>query len=120
VELFEKAGIGKKDIDNGLLILVAPNERKYRIEVGFGLEGLIPDIEARQIGVKILEPYFKQDRFGEGLTEALIVIGGFITNNEEVISKYKSTYATRRRSGNTFSSIVNIIFILFVLSSFFF
>src|SRR3989338_777496 len=34
VELFKKAGIGKKDINNGLLILVAPNEHKYRIEVG--------------------------------------------------------------------------------------
>ncbi len=39
VKLFEQAGIGKKDKDNGLLILVAKEEREYRFEVGYGLEG---------------------------------------------------------------------------------
>jgi len=118
VELFEEAGIGKKDLDNGLLILVAPNERRYRIEVGLGLEGLIPDIEARQIGVKVLEPFFKEGLFGEGLLESLKVINGFVTNNEEVISQYRSVYVSRRR-GSGFSSIFSLIFYLFVISSVF-
>jgi len=119
VELFEEAGIGKKDLDNGLLILVAPNERRYRIEVGFGLEGTIPDIEARQIGVRVLEPFFKQGKFGEGLFEALKVINGFVTNNEEVISKYKAVYAVRRGSGFGLSNITYLIFMFFVFSSVF-
>ncbi|HDJ37965.1 MAG TPA: TPM domain-containing protein, partial [Methanosarcinales archaeon] len=41
VKLFEEAGIGKKDKDNGLLILVAKQEQEYRFEVGYGLEGVI-------------------------------------------------------------------------------
>jgi len=77
VELFEKAGIGKKDIDNGLLILIAPNERRYRIEVGFGLEGTITDLDSRQIGVKALEPFFKNGEFGKGLIQATLVINEF-------------------------------------------
>jgi len=46
VELFEQVGIGKKDLNNGLLILVAEQERKMRIEVGYGLEGIITDTKA--------------------------------------------------------------------------
>ena len=71
VELFEKAGIGKKDIDNGLLILIAPTERVYRIEVGFGLEGIITDLDSRQIGVKTLEPFFKRENLVKGLYKQL-------------------------------------------------
>jgi uncharacterized protein len=40
VQLFEEWGIGQKGKDNGVLLLVAPNEKKVRIEVGYGLEGL--------------------------------------------------------------------------------
>jgi len=87
VELFEEAGIGKKDIDNGLLILIAPTERLYRIEVGFGLEGTITDLDSRQIGVKTLEPFFKNGEFGKGLVQATLIINEFVTDNEEV---YKS------------------------------
>ena len=52
VELFENWGIGKKDGDNGLLILIAPTERKYRIEVGYGLEEVITDSIAGNIAKK--------------------------------------------------------------------
>ena len=109
VELFEKAGIGKKDIDNGLLILIAPTERLYRIEVGFGLEGTITDLDSRQIGVKALEPFFKNGEFGKGLVQATLIINEFVANNEEVVSQFRATYRNRR-SGSGFSSIMYFIF----------
>ena len=111
VELFEKAGIGKKDIDNGLLILIAPNERRYRIEVGFGLEGTITDLDSRQIGVKALEPFFKNGEFGKGLIQATLIINEFVTDNEEVVSQFRATYRNRR-SGSGFSSIMYFIFFI--------
>ena len=116
VELFEKAGIGKKDIDNGLLILIAPTERVYRIEVGFGLEGIITDLDSRQIGVKTLEPFFQKGEFGKGLIQATLIINEFVANNEEVISKFRATY--KKRSSFGFGNLIYLIFfIMFIASS---
>ena len=47
--LFEAWGVGQADKDNGVLVLVAPTEREMRIEVGYGLEGVLPDGLAGQI-----------------------------------------------------------------------
>ncbi|KAF0184381.1 MAG: hypothetical protein FD163_1955 [Hyphomonadaceae bacterium] len=52
-------GIGQKDQDNGILLIVAPNERKVRIEVGYGLEGVMPDILANQVIQGAIIPKFR-------------------------------------------------------------
>src|SRR5512143_2646227 len=52
--------LGRKGIDDGVLFLVAKNDRKMRIEVGRGLEGAIPDVIAKRIGSDIVAPYFRQ------------------------------------------------------------
>ena len=67
VNLFQKWGIGKKGEDRGVLILVALKERKLRIEVGYGLEGIITDAKAGMIRDQALVPYLKKDGFGAGL-----------------------------------------------------
>jgi len=56
VKLFEKWGVGKKGKDNGVLLVVAVKDRTMRIEVGYGLEGAIPD--ARKPGTSELFPWF--------------------------------------------------------------
>jgi uncharacterized protein len=63
-------GIGSKKTNNGVVILVALEERKIKIEVGKGLEGAIPDITAVQIGDKIIKPAFKTGAYYKGLDEA--------------------------------------------------
>ena len=88
VKLFEQAGIGKKDKDNGLLILVAKQEQEYRFEVGYGLEGTITDSMKVNIGDRIIVPNFKNEEYGKGIYEAMLVIEGLLQGNEEVISKY--------------------------------
>ncbi|MDP3917207.1 MAG: TPM domain-containing protein [Nanoarchaeota archaeon] len=108
-QLFEKYKIGKSDIDNGLLILVAMDERVYRVEVGYGLEGLIPDASKVALGTRILEPNFKQDEFGKGIYEMLLAVQGILNGEEEVISKYSSTYQSSR---NTLLTWVYLFFIL--------
>src|SRR3990170_4938034 len=67
VKLFEQAGIGKKDKDNGLLILVAKNEREYDFEVAYGLEGTITDSMKVNIGDRILLPNFRNGEYGKGI-----------------------------------------------------
>ena len=65
-KLFRKLGIGDKEKNNGVLILVAKNDHKARIEVGYGLEGAIPDGKAGRI-LKSMLNEFKKDKYDEGI-----------------------------------------------------
>lgn len=69
-DVFNAIKIGTKDIDNGLLILVAKNDRKMRIEVGRGLEGQITDLMAGRIIRNIMSPAFRDNLFYLGLSRA--------------------------------------------------
>lgn len=65
-------GIGKADKDNGVLVLVAMQEREWRIEVGYGLEGYITDVESYRIAEEQLVPRFQEGLYGEGLAYTVI------------------------------------------------
>jgi uncharacterized protein len=76
--LFERWGIGLKGRDNGVLLLAALQERKARIEVGYGLEGVIPDGRAGRILDEHVIPRFREGRYGEGLAAGGTAIAGLI------------------------------------------
>ncbi|MCD4668838.1 MAG: TPM domain-containing protein [Actinomycetia bacterium] len=84
VKLFEKWGIGKADKDNGLLILVSLMDRKVRIEVGYGLEGIITDLEAGRIIDEIIVPNFKNEDYSRGIYNAVVTISNQIYGEEEL------------------------------------
>ena len=65
--LFKEWGIGQEKRDNGVLILVAPNERDVRIEVGYGLEGILPDGLAGQVLRDDILPRFKDNDYPGGI-----------------------------------------------------
>ena len=65
-KLFRELGLGDKEKNNGVLILVAKNDHKARIEVGYGLEGDIPDGKAGRILKSMLND-FKKDKYDEGI-----------------------------------------------------
>ncbi|MBN2073024.1 MAG: TPM domain-containing protein [Actinobacteria bacterium] len=77
-ELFEKWGIGKKDKDNGVLLIVAVSDRQLRIEVGYGLEPFITDLEAKAIIDEAIIPSFKQDEYGPGIYNGVASISNII------------------------------------------
>ena len=70
VELYESWGIGDKVLDEGALILIAPNERRTRIEVGLGSEGILPDALAGRIIEQQMIPQFKAGNYGGGIAAA--------------------------------------------------
>lgn len=92
LQYLEEWGVGKKGNDNGIVILVAPNDREYRIEVGYGAEGAINDARAGRIGRDILALYFKEKRYGEGLYNAVEEIGGLLRNDPEIMATYTPKY----------------------------
>jgi uncharacterized protein len=76
-------GIGKKGKDNGVLILIAMEEREWRIEVGYGLEGYITDVESKHIAEEYLVPKFQEGLYGEGLAYTVIALALEIPNIDQ-------------------------------------
>lgn len=70
VRAFEAWKIGRKGVDDAVLLVVAKDDRKVRIEVGYGLEGAIPDITAGRIIQEYLVPKFRSDDYAGGIVDA--------------------------------------------------
>ena len=88
VSLFEEWGIGKEGLDNGVLFLVSLEDRVMRIEVGYGLEGILPDAIAFQI-INEIKPYFANGNYDEGIHTA-------VDDIQAVIAGEKVTYTENR------------------------
>jgi uncharacterized protein len=67
IRVAEAWKLGRKGVDDGVLLLVARNDRNMRIEVGYGLEGAIPDAVAKRIVSEIITPHFMQDDYFGGI-----------------------------------------------------
>ena len=67
IRLAEAWKIGRKGVDDGVIVIVAKNDRKMRIEVGYGLEGAIPDAIAKRIVAEQMAPRFREGDFAGGL-----------------------------------------------------
>lgn len=67
IRVAENWKLGRKGIDDGVLILLASADREVRIEVGYGLEGPLPDVTAKRIIEEVMIPYFKQNDYFGGL-----------------------------------------------------
>ena len=66
--------IGQKGNDNGVLLLIVRDDRKVRLEVGYGLEGILPDASAKQIIQEVIVPRFRQREFGHGIDAARVTV----------------------------------------------
>lgn len=82
VELFEEWGIGQADVDNGLLILTVEDQRRTEIEVGYGLEGLIPDVIAYRILLEEFVPRARDGDLGGAHVETVRRIADILQNPE--------------------------------------
>lgn len=81
-KLFNRWGIGKKGKDNGVMFLVALKDRKARIEVGYGIEPILPDALAGRILNEQVFPAFKQDRYADGISAGTARIAEIIERGE--------------------------------------
>lgn len=122
--LFQKWGIGARKQDNGVLILVAIQEKKARIEVGYGLESIIPDAKAGRILDEVMLPLFRQGHYAEGIIKGTETIGDIIASaagvtlsNKTAQSASPSSEPTRKASSmeTGFFVFVIILFICFFI-----
>lgn len=70
----DKWKLGQKGRDNGVLLLIALQDRKYRFETGYGLEGILPDSLVGSIGRQYLVPNFSKGDYSTGITSATIAV----------------------------------------------
>lgn len=84
-DLFEKWGIGKKGKDEGVLLLLGWKERRVRIEVGYGLEGILPDGLCGSIIRRVMAPELAAGRIGSGLLRGAAVVAGVIAKDRGVV-----------------------------------
>jgi uncharacterized protein len=80
----EQWKLGQRGKDNGVLIVLAVQDRKYRFEVGYGLEGVLPDSLVGTIGRQYLVPYLKQGDYNSGIYAATLAVANTIASHEGV------------------------------------
>ncbi|MGD0960214.1 MAG: TPM domain-containing protein [Methylomonas sp.] len=78
IRVVEQWKLGRKGVDDGILILVAKDDHKARIEVGYGLEGVVPDAVAKRVIEEIMLPKFRQGDFAGGLNSGVDSLIGLI------------------------------------------
>jgi uncharacterized protein len=74
VRVFEDWKLGRQGQDNGVLVIVAPQDRRMRIEVGYGLEGTLTDVAAARIIRDVMTPHFKANDFDGGIEQGVQAI----------------------------------------------
>lgn len=106
--------IGQKEYDNGALLLVSKNDRKLRIEVGYGLEGKMTDLISGRIIRDIIIPHFKSGNYDRGVSDGVQAMIAVVKGEFKETSKPKSS---SRDSGS--SAFPFIIFVIIILINFF-
>jgi len=84
LKVAEKWGLGSAEADNGALLLVAMEEKKIRIETGYGLEGVLTDAASGFIIRETIVPEFKKGNFQEGIAAGLRAIGGVVSGDTPI------------------------------------
>ena len=117
VKLFRSWGIGNKKTNNGVLIVAAINDHKVRIEVGYGLEGAIPDITANDIIDNDIVPSFKEGNYFRGLNTATDDLGKAAAGEYHVARQRKDNNNDSGGGGSVLGIIIIVIIILVILRS---
>jgi len=107
--LFDQWMPGQKGVNNGILIVNAISERKVRIEVGYGLEALIPDAVAGRIRRDVMNPLLQEGKYGEAYLGAVAALASIIAKDQNVtlaslsgVQIPESQGAGQRRGGRGF------------------
>lgn len=114
-------GIGAKDRDDGALLIVAPNDRKLRIEVGYGLEGILTDTLSSRIIRNAIMPRFKAGDYPGGINAGVDEIGTLLTlPPEEAAARAKAAEQEAKKGDGEVPFVVIfwlVVILIIVLSS---
>lgn len=117
IRVVEKWKIGQKGLDNGVLLLIAKEDRKLRIEVGYGLEGKLTDLVAGRIIRDVITPEFKMGDFNQGVIDGVNSIANVVRG--EFDNQMQKIDAREQRRNHRDGMIGFIVFIFFFISKIF-
>lgn len=116
--LYEDWGIGQKGKDNGVMIFLTVKERKVRIEVGYGFEGILPDGRVGAILDNYAIPLLRQSQYGQGLFNATAAVASVIGKDAGVTLTGMPKMRSARepaREGSPLRTLIPIILLLLIL-----
>ena len=114
----DKWKLGQKGKDNGVLFLISVKDRKYRIEVGYGLEGVLPDSLVGSLGRDLLVPYFKKGDYSNGIFATTLAMANKIAEDTGVkiegmpSIKYQTSPTGKDKPTDPLSTIIGILFLI--------
>lgn len=114
IQIVDQWKLGTAKGDNGVLILVAKEERKVRIEVGQGLEGVLPDITAKRIVSDIMIPFFRQGQFSQGIYAGTLAVLQSI-DPKMAGDKEQYTEVVPDKKADRFHLLINILILIFFI-----
>ena len=118
IRLAEKIKVGRKKVNDGVIFLIAKDDRRQRLEVGYGLEGAITDIQSSNIIKNYITPFFKENQYQKGIMNGIYAITELIQNENLPPSKRKTSqpYArSSRKSGqNSFLFLAIFLGLIFL------
>jgi uncharacterized protein len=119
-EVFQTFGVGEKKENNGILLLIAPNDRKYWTEVGYGLEPIINDARAGDAG-RAMVPYFREGNYSRGIEVAARQLADYIAQDKGATLSGETPRhpqpVQQPSNDNVFGGIFAALFFLFVIGS---
>ncbi|MGB6335770.1 MAG: TPM domain-containing protein [Thermoanaerobaculia bacterium] len=116
LRVVETWALGRKGIDDGLLLLVARDDRKMRIEVGYGLEGQLTDLESGRILNNILRPAFRSGEFAAGIEAGVDAIVGTLQGDDVIPQEAPAPLDTNIPEG--LGRLGMFLFFLFIVGIF--
>ena len=105
-------GIGQKGKNNGVLFIIAPNDRKLRIEVGYGLEGVLTDANSSLIINNIVLPQFKQGNMEKGVLDGSVAIVSILSGKPVNL---KPAQQQQTQGGDIPAWLIILIFIIIII-----
>jgi len=111
LRVVEKWKIGRKGQDNGALLLIAKNDRKMRIEVGYGLEGVLTDVTSRRIIAENIAPAFREGRYYDGIVAGVDRIIAVVGEGAPL----PAAKSERGQRGSGAPSLESIFVLLFIV-----
>ena len=118
LDVAEKWQLGREDVDDGLLILLAVNDREVYMLTGYGLEGVVPDAVANRIIREDMTPYFKQNDYAGGLMAGLDRIESRLTTDPEVLARADEAAAQEAANSDEQPSTIALFIIAFIFGTF--
>jgi uncharacterized protein len=117
VKAFEAWKVGRRGLDDGLVLFIFAEDRKIRIEVGYGLEDKVPDAYAYRVINNILVPGFGSGRPDQAVDDAVTALIGYISGKDAVPEDDRGTHRGKSPVNNIFAGLAVLIFFIILITN---